>query len=365
MMIFLYRVLLRRLLGMSLPLEYVKIMYPHFRKPTREKFTGLTPAAMNSTLREDPTVKKYKILFFGDLMYMPSDQLPQPDPSIVKLFKSADLILGNLESPVIDEKKNPKSFYYVKYKIAEEYLKEFLDIYEIDPKKCIFSVANSHIGDFGVEGLKTTVKRLDNLGITSTGTKSPDGSMITKYKLGEVNIGVIAWTQFLIRNKNNFSDKAGIIRPEDVQDVDWSNLKKDEKIDFLIATPHWDYEYHHFPHPENVELAHQVIENGVDLIVGHHSHVLQTIEEVNGRFCHYSLGNIFGYDHNCWETRLGGLFEVQIGSDGQMYSYNLHPIVQPQKDQKDENYRLISLEKEEQSAQEKMRELLTVLYATS
>ena len=78
--------------------------------------------------------------------------------------------------------------------------------------------------------------------------------------------------------------------------LDWC---KSAGIDFVIAHLHWGYEFEYFPSPEQQELAHHVAELGVDLVVGHHPHVLQPAEFYRTRRdplrvvpIFYSLGNL-------------------------------------------------------------------------
>lgn len=59
----------------------------------------------------------------------------------------------------------------------------------------------------------------------------------------------------------------------------------------IILNVHWGIERNATPEPEQVEFAHMAIDNGVDLILGHHPHVLQGIEKYRDRYIVYSLGN--------------------------------------------------------------------------
>jgi poly-gamma-glutamate synthesis protein (capsule biosynthesis protein) len=74
---------------------------------------------------------------------------------------------------------------------------------------------------------------------------------------------------------------------------------KEQKCDIIIASLHWGYEYEFFPRQAQVELAHEIIEMGVDVIVSHHSHVLQPMEFYRPQrdpgktaVIAYSLGNL-------------------------------------------------------------------------
>ena len=67
----------------------------------------------------------------------------------------------------------------------------------------------------------------------------------------------------------------------------------------IIASLHWGYEYEFFPRRHQVELAHDLVEAGVDVIVAHHAHVLQPVEYYRPQrdpdrtaVIAYSLGNL-------------------------------------------------------------------------
>jgi poly-gamma-glutamate synthesis protein (capsule biosynthesis protein) len=89
-------------------------------------------------------------------------------------------------------------------------------------------------------------------------------------------------------------------------------------VDFLVAQLHWGYEHELYPRPEQIGLAHRMAEMGVDLVVGHHPHVVQPMERYRTvRDPHrivpiyYSLGNLvnpFSAPYLC----RGGIARVEI-----------------------------------------------------
>ena len=72
-------------------------------------------------------------------------------------------------------------------------------------------------------------------------------------------------------------------------------------VDVVIVSLHWGIESSVSVHPFARELAHQGVDAGADLILGHHPHVPQGIETYKGAVIVYSLGNlIFGHGHRYW-----------------------------------------------------------------
>jgi len=64
-------------------------------------------------------------------------------------------------------------------------------------------------------------------------------------------------------------------------------------VDILIVSLHWGVEESFEVLPEQREFAHSLIDNGVDVILGHHPHQFQGIEIYKGKPVFYSLGNLF------------------------------------------------------------------------
>lgn len=99
------------------------------------------------------------------------------------------------------------------------------------------------------------------------------------------------------------------------------DLKKAEKLaDFTIVFPHWGVEYVHEPNEEQKALAEMMVQNGADLIIGTHPHVLETIEWIetdngNRALCYYSLGN-YTSSQDKTATMLGGMAKLTIAKQG-------------------------------------------------
>ena len=78
---------------------------------------------------------------------------------------------------------------------------------------------------------------------------------------------------------------------------------------------HWGQEYHLENSSSQQELAHKIIEAGADLIIGHHPHVVQSIEEYKGKLIFYSLGNFVFDQYFSEETRQGLAVWICLGRE--------------------------------------------------
>lgn len=84
---------------------------------------------------------------------------------------------------------------------------------------------------------------------------------------------------------------------------------------FLIVSMHWGEEYKLINSPAQQKLAHQLIEAGADLIIGHHPHVVQNIEKYQGKLIFYSLGNFIFDQYFSSDTQQGLAVGLEIYPD--------------------------------------------------
>ncbi|MDM1005223.1 CapA family protein [Clostridium perfringens] len=164
----------------------------------------------------------------------------------------------------------------------------------------IINVATDHSLDKGVEGASKTGEKIDK-DMTSIGNKK---YIIKKVK--GIEIGFISYT---------YESKEGELNghkiPEDINlntfsynklDKGLEEMKalveemKNEGAEFIVFGMHWGIEYNTEPSKYQVKIAEALNEYGVDLILGSNPHVVQPIEEIEGKdgnktLVAYSLGN--------------------------------------------------------------------------
>ncbi len=157
----------------------------------------------------------------------------------------------------------------------------------------LISLANNHMGDYGPEAIAETIEALDLLELPYAGAgrnkEEAYAPRIISHKGWK--IALLAYAE-PIWSVTEAREKAGV-----------AHLKKDEVIlgiqkareeygaDIVLLSLHWGEEYSHNPYKSQENLAHDFIDAGADLILGHHPHVLQGIELYKGKAIFYSLGN--------------------------------------------------------------------------
>ena len=100
-----------------------------------------------------------------------------------------------------------------------------------------------------------------------------------------------------------------------------------QNCDLLFVSVHWGQEYKTEPEAENVELAHFLVDNGADVVFGHHPHVLQGIEVYKNCPIFYSAGN-FVFDQKEGERMASAVFSLTY-SENYGWSIFAKPIYIP------------------------------------
>ena len=154
----------------------------------------------------------------------------------------------------------------------------------------IANLANNHIQNYGQKGIDLTQKLLIQQGITPLG---PKDNLVTK-TIGGTRFGFLGFSLL-----ENFDQE------EIIQKI----TQESEKVDILVVSLHWGGEYRQKPSSWQVDLAHRLVENGADLILGHHPHVIQEREIYQDVPIIYSLGN-FIFDQPWSEETKKGLVGI-------------------------------------------------------
>ena len=98
-----------------------------------------------------------------------------------------------------------------------------------------------------------------------------------------------------------------------------------DRVSHIVVSLHWGYQYDLYPEPQQIELAHRIIDLGALVVHGHHPHVVQGIERYRNGVILFSLGNFFVPDFKrsdgCWyrfpkESRRTAVAQCEIGAEG-------------------------------------------------
>ena len=213
-----------------------------------------------------------------------------PWEMVKEYFQNDDISIGNLETSITTRGKKWEDKQF-NFRSDPKNLKAMKEV-SLD----VVSLANNHSLDYGYEGFLDTLDYLDKYEINRVGggrnrEEALKGLILEK---DGVKIGVLGFSRVVPHVDWYATGKRpGIVGAYDVhinQVIDKVKEMK-ENVDILVISIHWGEEGSNTPRQNEIELARKLIDNGVDIIMGHHPHVLQGIEIYKGRPIFYSLGN--------------------------------------------------------------------------
>ena len=156
------------------------------------------------------------------------------------------------------------------------------------------TTASNHSLDSGFEGLTRTLRYLQAAGLEHAGTAATrrESRRPVLVEAGDVTVGLISATY----GTNGLPLPAG--KPWSVPLIDVEDIRRSAArarqagADVVLVALHWGLEYQHSPTAEQVAIARRLTRTAdVDLIYGHHAHVVQPYDKVNGTWVVYGLGN--------------------------------------------------------------------------
>ena len=187
--------------------------------------------------------------------------------NVQPVFAQDDLTIVNMEGTLTEETtREPKQF---AFKGDAEYAK-ILTAGAVETA----NLANNHSFDYGKKSYEDTITALEAEGISSFGYERTAVMDIKGVKVGLAGVYELAEH---IDCKQDLLDNIASLKEQGAQ--------------IIIVSFHWGQEKENVPSDVQVDLAHAAVDNGADLVLGHHPHVLQGIEEYKGKNIVYSLGN--------------------------------------------------------------------------
>ena len=239
---------------------------------------------------------------------------------IKQYIEPADIAIGNIETTFAGKERGYSN--YPTFNSPEQLATNLKDL-GID----VLCTANNHSLDKGYSGLTSTLKFLDDAGISHMGTYDSAESQneILIKDVNGIKIAFLAYTYgtngIPVPKNNpyciNLIDKDLILKHLE--------LAKEREPDLICVNMHWGLEYKTKQNSEQEELADFLFTNGVDIILGSHPHVLQpmekktiTLEDGSTKDCFviYSLGNFIS-GQNQDNTRNSVILNIECTKSGE------------------------------------------------
>lgn len=211
---------------------------------------------------------------------------------IASFLHQADLVFGNLESQISDKGVNVGSIYSFR---ADPASIEALSYAGFD----VVSVTNNHSFDYGREALQDSISRLKSAGIKVAPATT---------KIKDTTISFLAYQQWGA--------------PEEFEK---QVRHAKTQADIVVVSLHAGEEYAQEPNDFQRIFAKTAIDAGADLIIGHHPHILQPLEQYKEGWVIYSLGN-FLFDQSFSEETMKAAILKVIVKDKTITNVSLVPI---------------------------------------
>lgn len=193
--------------------------------------------------------------------------------NVKDIFAEDDLTIANFEGVLADDytipsRKKNNSFLF----LAPTSYVEALRNNSVEA----VTMENNHVGDFGEDGIASTIKTMDEAGIVWSNAKSAG-----YYEAQGVKIAMLAYQTL---NQPISSEELKGVVASDI-------AAAKQTCDLVIVSFHWGEEKDYAPKSNQVMLGRAAIDAGADLVLGHHSHRINPIECYQGRYIVYSLAN--------------------------------------------------------------------------
>jgi len=255
-----------------------------------------------------------KLIAFGDIMLgryvetlMNIHGDNYPFARMGDLINNQDIVFANFEGPIVSNHTQTP---------------DFTTSFDFDPKTAqimanhgfnLVSLGNNHTLDKGLENFQSTIQYLNDAGVYTIG-HSREESLNYTYET-EINNQKLAFLSFNEAVNPLFDENAAI-------EATRTLAKDDEK--FVVVSIHWGIEYQLQSANFQQEIAHNLIDAGADLIIGHHPHVTQEVEVYQNRMIFYSLGNFIFDQYFSADTQEELAFEMTLND--KTVTYSLIPI---------------------------------------
>ncbi|KQX65973.1 hypothetical protein ASD06_06130 [Angustibacter sp. Root456] len=179
------------------------------------------------------------------------------------------------------------------------------------------TTASNHTMDAGPSGVQRTLDDLDAAGLRHTGSarSSREAGRPLTFDVRGTRVALLSYTYGLNGKSPDHSWRVNLIdAPRIRRDA---HAARRAGADVVVVALHWGTEYHHDPTAEQRSLADQLLADpAIDLVYGHHAHVVQPVQRLHGKWVVYGLGNaIAAQSIQRPDTYRGLLVRVQLVRD--------------------------------------------------
>ncbi len=289
---------------------------------------------ISPSFKKEPAIVPQNIIIqaVGDIIpgtNYPNYRLPRDKnqlfpPSVRTYLQRADLLFGNFESSLTNHRYSSKDIsrgQVFAFRSPPGYAKLFRNV-GFD----VFNIANNHALDFGMIGLRDTVRHLKSVGIETVGHKK----QILVLEINNVKVAMLGFAPYEFYNSIH-----------DLEAAETLVKAARKKADIVVVSMHAGAEgtgalrlknKTEFFYGENrgnsIKFARQMVDVGADLVLGHGPHVPRAMEIYKDKLIAYSLGNFLGYRTLSTRAQTGYsmILEAKINKKGKLLAAKIIPV---------------------------------------
>ena len=275
-----------------------------------------------------PATTTVTLIAVGDIMLsrtvadrMEQSGLDYPFQKVSSFLNEADIVFGNLETPLIDGRRIESSEM----------------IFRANPAAAgalrragftILSLANNHTPNFGARGLLETFRSLteNDIKYVAAGKNSTEANQPVYLTVNNFTFAFLAYNDAGVVpvSYEATADRPGTAFMR-IDKMTAAVKQAKAEADFVIVSMHAGDEYKVLPNQAQIDFARAAVDAGAELVIGHHPHVVQTVERYRGKNIFYSLGN-FVFDQTAPATKEGLVAKIIFTKAG-VSGLSFHPVL--------------------------------------
>lgn len=258
---------------------------------------------------------KVTLTFIGDMQFTGTvnDQIKKngtayPFAKVTSVLSRADLAVGNLETTLTTggTAQSKQFTFRSDPRMAQAMAASGLDA---------VGLANNHTLDFGLNALYDTIGHVKQAGLLplGAGKNRTEATQIHYIKKKGKTIALLNYSRVLPSASWMAGEKKpGLASAYDPK-IMYDKVKEaKKKADIVVVFIHWGKERITTPETYQTEMGHTLIDAGADLVVGHHSHIMQPVEWYKGKLIAYSLGNFIFTNSRMDRSNQSAILEVSV-----------------------------------------------------
>ena len=236
-------------------------------------------------------------------------------------FDQADYSTGNFEHPVTlsDDYEKQEKYIHLQTKAQSVETLEKLNF-------SVLNAANNHSMDYLENGLNDTIRTFQqfDLDVVGIGKNLEEAGGIDYRMVNGIKIATLGFTDAYVAGSGATQSKPGVLRAKPEIFIPLIHEAK-ENADLVVVHAHWGQEYETEPSPRQKKLAETMADSGADIILGHHPHVLQSVDVYKDTVIFYSLGN-FIFDQGWSNARESAIVQYKLLKNG-VGRFEITPIL--------------------------------------